>query len=244
MDSTIDNADVNRNQTFFFNLGAWPRSYNNPLEEAKKHLLKCKWKLTEDRNSSCCFEKQSTHLYVHFLGFAVATGPDVSTDEVIANCGTKWLGNTSLPGREVKKQKIDGNNWEEFFSFLLSIVFFSCPLSFSHMGVGERERSGWFRRANLLADDGDGSEFLEVPPAHVSFRPGPEFSELPAIGCLTSVSACFVCSHDSSPGLSGPFAAASWSMAGSGSGTFDWMLGNSRSSRFGTGVSSESTPSR
>lgn len=48
-----------------------------------------------------------------FLGFAVATGPDVSTDEVIANCGTKWLGNTSLPGREVKKQKIDGNNWEE-----------------------------------------------------------------------------------------------------------------------------------
>lgn len=46
-------------------------------------------------------------------GFAVATGPDVSTDEVIANCGTKWLGNTSLPGREVKKQKIDGNNWEE-----------------------------------------------------------------------------------------------------------------------------------
>ena len=113
MDSTIDNADVNRNQTFFFNLGAWPRSYNNPLEEAKKHLLKCKWKLIEDRNSSCCFEKQSTHLYVHFLGFAVATGPDVSTDEVIANCGTKWLGNTSLPGREVKKQKIDGNNWEE-----------------------------------------------------------------------------------------------------------------------------------
>ena len=83
------------------------------IEEAKKHLLKCKWKLIEDRNSSCCFEKQSTHLYVHFLGFAVATGPDVSTDEVIANCGTKWLGNTSLPGREVKKQKIDGNNWEE-----------------------------------------------------------------------------------------------------------------------------------
>lgn len=27
-------------------------------------------------------------------------------------------------------------------------------------------------------------------------------------------------------------------------GTFDWMLGNSRSSRFGTGVSSESMPSR
>ena len=112
------------------------------------------------------------------------------------------------------------------------------------MGVGERERSGWFRCAVLLADDGGGSEFLEVPPAHVSFRPGPEFSELPAIGCLTSVSAYFVCSHGSSPGLSGPPAVASWSMAGSGIGTFDWMLGNSRSSRFGTGVSSESMPSR
>ena len=99
-------------------------------------------------------------------------------------------------------------------------------------------------RGVLLADDGDGSEFLEVPPAHVSFRPGPEFSELPAIGCLTSVSAYFVCSHGSSPGLSGPPAVASWSMAGSGIGTFDWMLGNSRSSRFGTGVSSESMPSR
>ena len=133
------------------------------------------------------------------------------------------------------------------FGHVLLLFAFYCvflALSFSRMGVGERERSGWFRRANLLADDGGGSEFLEVPPAHVSFRPGPEFSEFPAIGCLTSVSACFVCSHDSSPGLSGPFAAASWSMAGSGSGTFDWMLGNSRSSRFGTGVSSESTPSR
>lgn len=112
------------------------------------------------------------------------------------------------------------------------------------MGVGERERSDWFRRAVLLADGDVGSEFLEVPPAYVPFRPGPEFSDFPAIGCLTSVSACFVCSHGSSPGLSGPPAVASWSMAGSGSGTFDWMLGNSRSSRFGTGVSSESTPSR
>ena len=114
MDPTIDDADADRNQTFFLNLGAWPRSYSNPLEEAKKHLLKRKWKLSSKvKNSSCCFEKQSTHLYVHFLGFAVATGPDVSTDEVIADCGAKWLGNTSLPGREVRKQKIDGSNWRE-----------------------------------------------------------------------------------------------------------------------------------
>lgn len=114
MDPTIDDADADRNQTFFLNLGAWPRSYSNPLEEAKKHLLKRKWKLSSEvKNSSCCFEKQSTHLYVHFLGFAVATGPDVSTDEVIADCGAKWLGNTSLPGREVRKQKIDGSNWRE-----------------------------------------------------------------------------------------------------------------------------------
>ena len=114
MDPTIDDADADRNQTFFLNLGAWPRSYSNPLEEAKKHLLKRKWKLSSEvKNSSCCFEKQSTHLYVHFLGFAVATGPDVSTDEVIADCGAKWLGNTSLPGREAKVQIIDGNNWKE-----------------------------------------------------------------------------------------------------------------------------------
>lgn len=127
------------------------------------------------------------------------------------------------------------------FCFLLC---FYLAFSLSPVWVSERERSGWFRRAVLLADDGGGSEFLEVPPAHVSFRPGPEFSEFPAIGCLTPVSACFACSHGSSPGLSGPPAVASWSMAGAGIGTFDWMLGNSRSSRFGTGVSSESTPSR
>lgn len=42
MDPTIDDADADRNQTFFLNLGAWPRSYSNPLEKAKKHLLKRK----------------------------------------------------------------------------------------------------------------------------------------------------------------------------------------------------------
>ena len=73
--SPIDGMDADRNETFFLNLGAWPRSYGNPLEEAKKHLLKRKWKLSSEvKNSSCCFEKQSTHLYVHFLGFAVVTG--------------------------------------------------------------------------------------------------------------------------------------------------------------------------
>jgi hypothetical protein len=112
--SPIDGMDADRNETFFFNLGAWPRSYGNPLEEAKKHLLKRKWKLSSEvKNSSCCFEKQSTHLYVHFLGFAVVTGQNVSTGTVIADCGTEWLGNTSLPGREAKVQIIDGNNWEE-----------------------------------------------------------------------------------------------------------------------------------
>ena len=112
--SPIDGMDADRNETFFLNLGAWPRSYGNPLEEAKKHLLKRKWKLSSEvKNSSCCFEKQSTHLYVHFLGFAVVTGQNVSTGTVIADCGTEWLGNTSLPGREAKVQIIDGNNWKE-----------------------------------------------------------------------------------------------------------------------------------
>ena len=111
------------------------------------------------------------------------------------------------------------------------------------MVFGMRKQSGGFRTDVLLAYDGRRSEFFEVLSAHASFGPGPELSEFPAIGCRVPAADRRACVHSPSPGSFGPATAVSWPMAGSGSGTSGWMLGNSSRSLFGMGDSSDSTPS-
>lgn len=114
---TTDATGIDKSQrmkTFLLNLGAWPRSYKTPLplDETRKRLLKHKWELIHiDRDRSCCFEKQSMRLYVHFLGFAVVTGPYVPVNDVIADCGKSWLGKTSLPWKKARCYELDGSDW-------------------------------------------------------------------------------------------------------------------------------------
>ena len=91
MTNTDNDPSKKQNKTFLLNLGAWPRSYANPIEETKKKLIRNKWKEIPSctvKEQTYCFEKQSKEPYLHFLGFAIVTGPyDMDIDDVIQNCG-------------------------------------------------------------------------------------------------------------------------------------------------------------
>lgn len=108
----IDDVEIGKEQTFFLNLGAWPRSYNKPLDKTRKRLLKRGWEpISKPNDSWCYFRKWSIRLYVHFLGFAVVTGPRVEIDDIVADCGKKWLGNANHLWKKIDYQELDGSDW-------------------------------------------------------------------------------------------------------------------------------------
>ncbi|MBF9670355.1 hypothetical protein [Bifidobacterium dentium] len=117
-DDATGTGETPRTRTFLLNLGAWPNnSYGTPLEKTKKRLLKRKWSLVPGESAdglegrSYRFKKRSMHLYVHFLGFAVVTGPYVPVANVIEDCGKQWLGDTANPWREVGLSELDSSDW-------------------------------------------------------------------------------------------------------------------------------------
>lgn len=117
MTNTDNDPSKKQNKTFLLNLGAWPRSYANPIEETKKKLIRNKWKEIPSctvKEQTYCFEKQSKELYLHFLGFAIVTGPyDMDIDDVIQNCGKKWISNTAIYWKQPQRRELEDSDWKE-----------------------------------------------------------------------------------------------------------------------------------
>ena len=135
------------------------------------------------------------------------------------------------------------------FSLLLSLYFCFArlPQSSLRFPMGEAETFLlvlW--RIGLLEGVGWRSEFFEFPSDHPTFRPVPEFLELPACGRFLPVFPCGT-RHSMNSRPSGPLACATGPMESTiwpGTGLSGEQSENSNASLFLRGASAELTPSR